>query len=109
MLSDGNYGSEIHADILLDVLLLCSFQRSFQSRVIPRYLTCLDQGVIWLKNLNSRRSLSERSLKGTVVVLSSLMEGLHPLRHYSRRDDCRWSISLAYRGSNLRTKVQGHH
>jgi hypothetical protein len=45
------YSSESLANILLAMLLMCSFQRSFCSDVIPSLFNFLDQGIEWLNNL----------------------------------------------------------
>jgi hypothetical protein len=65
------YSIEILVNVLVDMLFICSFQRSFQSKVVPIYFMFLDQGTEWLNNFNSRRCLCEHWVKSTAIVFAS--------------------------------------
>jgi hypothetical protein len=81
--------TEIIANILLAVLFVCSFQRSFRSNIIPRYFTFVDQGTEWLNRGNSDRCLCERRVKSIAsisVALCKFYRFLHFVNHCARSD-----------------------
>jgi hypothetical protein len=63
------YHSELLATVLLAIILIYSFQRSFQLKVIPRHFAFLDQGKEWLSNFNSCRHLCAGWVMNTAVTL----------------------------------------
>lgn len=75
----------IPANVFSAMSFVCSFQRSFRSKVIPVWFTFLDQGIEWLNNLSLGKRLSERRVK-SIVVLTRLMETLHFLNPFSGSD-----------------------
>jgi hypothetical protein len=60
-----NEGSspEIRSNVSLAMLFICSFDRSFPSKVIPSYFTFLDKRIQWPHNLNSGTHLYEQHMK----------------------------------------------